>query len=280
VDAKLGSIVIPAYNEGAVIRRCLDELFTGLDPAEVEVVVACNGCTDDTAQQARDAGYAITVLDIPEPGKVGAIRAAERTLSALPRLYLDADVVMTGDTVRQVLAAVDTDEPRAARPEVRYDTSQSSWAVRRYYEARRALPGVMSDLCAAGSYAFSSEARARFDEFPELTADDLFAARVVAPHEIVVVDTEPVVVHTPRRARPLLRILKRVYRGNRELAEKMPDLARDTTASTSRDLFRLLAQPRHTIDAMVYGWFVVTARLLLRFERGSTRWERDDSSRG
>src|SRR5262245_54217531 len=103
-EPKLGSIVIPAYNEGAVIRRCLDQLFTGLDPDEVEVVVACNGCTDDTVAQARDAGYAITVLDLPEPGKVGAIRAAERVVTALPRLFLDADVVMSGDTVRRVLA--------------------------------------------------------------------------------------------------------------------------------------------------------------------------------
>jgi glycosyltransferase involved in cell wall biosynthesis len=279
VTAKLGSIVIPAYNEGAVIRRCLDELFTGLDPAEVEVVVACNGCTDDTVEQARGAGYPITVLDLPEPGKVGAIRAGERAVSALPRLYLDADVVMTGDTVRQVLAAVDTDGAVGARPAVRYETAQSSWPVRAYYGARTELPGVMSDLCAAGSYAFSAAARARFDEFPDVTADDLFAARVVTPEEIVVVDTEPVVVHAPRSTRPLLRILKRVYRGNRELAEKMPDLARDTTASTSRDLLRLLRQPRHTVDAAVYGWFVVTARLLLRFERGPARWERDDSSR-
>jgi glycosyltransferase involved in cell wall biosynthesis len=279
MTVKLGSIVIPAYNEGAVIRRCLDELFTGLDPSEVEVAVVCNGCTDDTAQQARDAGYPVTVLDLPEPGKVGAIRAGEQAVSALPRLFLDADVEMTGVTVRQVLAAVDTARPLAARPEVRYETSKSSWPVRRYYAARRELPGVMADLCAAGSYAFSAGARARFDEFPDLTADDLFAARVVAPHEIVVVDTEPVVVHTPRSARPLLRILKRVYRGNKELATKLPDLARDTTSSTSRELLRLVVRPRHTIDALVYGWFVVTARVMLRVERGDTRWERDDSSR-
>jgi glycosyltransferase involved in cell wall biosynthesis len=276
---KLGSIVIPAYNEGAVIRRCLDELFTGLDPAEVEVTVACNGCTDDTVQQARDAGYPVTVLDLPEPGKAGAIRAGERTVSALPRLFLDADVEITGKTVRQVLAAVDTDLPLAARPEVRYDSSHSSWPVRRYYAARRELPSVMADLCATGSYAFSRKARARFDEFPDITADDLFAARVVTSDEIVVVDTEPVVVHTPRSTKPLLRILKRVYRGNRELAAKLPDLARDTTTATSRDLLKLAVRPRHTVDALVYAWFVLTARTMLRFERRPTRWERDESSR-
>jgi glycosyltransferase involved in cell wall biosynthesis len=279
MTAKLGSIVIPAYNEGAVIRRCLDELFVGLDPAEVEVAVVCNGCRDDTAQQARDAGYTITVLDLAEPGKAGAIRAGERAVSTMPRLYLDADVEITGDTVRQILEAVDTELPRAARPVVRYDTSKSSWPVRRYYAARTKLPTIMGDLCAAGTYAFSRSARERFDEFPDLTADDLFAARVVAPDEIVVVETEPVVVHAPRRSGPLLRILKRVYRGNRELSAKRPDLARNTTGSNTRELARLIVQPRHTADALVYAAFVVTARVLLLFERDPARWERDDSSR-
>jgi glycosyltransferase involved in cell wall biosynthesis len=277
--SKLGSIVIPAYNEGSVIRRCLDELFVGLDPGEVEVAVVCNGCTDDTAAQARDAGYPITVLDLPEPGKVGALRAGERAVTAMPRLFLDADVEISGETVRRVLDAVDTDLPRAARPAVRYETSRSTWPVRRYYAARIALPGVMADLCAAGSYAFSGAARQRFDEFPDLIGDDLFAARMVAPHEIVVVDTEPVVVHAPRGTRPLLRILKRVYRGNQELARKRPDLARDTTSGTTRDLLRLIVRPRHTVEALVYAWFVVTARAMVRLERDAARWERDDSSR-
>jgi glycosyltransferase involved in cell wall biosynthesis len=279
MTAKLGSIVIPAYNEGSVIRRCLDELFRGLDPADVEVAVVCNGCTDDTAAQARAAGYPITVIDLAEPGKVGALRAGERAVSAMPRLFLDADVEMPGETARQVLEMVDTDVPRAARPAVRYDTTRSTWAVRRYYAARTELPGVMSDLCAAGSYAFSPAVRARFDEFPELVADDLFAARIVTPDEIVVVDTDPVVVHAPRDTSSLLRILKRVYRGNRELARVRPDLARVTTTSTGRELLRLFARPRHVLDAAVYACFVVTARVLLRFERGTTRWERDETSR-
>jgi hypothetical protein len=59
----------------------------------------------------------------------------------------------------------------------------------------------------------------------------------------------------------------------------MPELARPTTTSTTRDLLKLVVRPRHTVDAFVYAWFVLTARLMLRFERGPARWERDDSSR-
>lgn len=168
----------------------------------------------------------------------------------------------------------------AARPPMRYDTSRSSWLVRRYYAARRALPGVMSELCAAGIYGFSAAARERFDVFPDITADDLFAARIVAPHEVEVIGDEPVVVHAPRTGRALLRILKRVYRGNTELAVVRPDLARPTTADTGRDLLRLLTRPRHTIDAVVYAGFVLVARAMVRLDRSPVRWERDDTSRG
>ncbi|HEX7096130.1 MAG TPA: glycosyltransferase family 2 protein [Acidimicrobiales bacterium] len=274
----LGSVVIPAYNEGAVIRRCLDRVFTGLHPHEVEVVVACNGCTDDTVLQAKESGYPITILDLPEPNKAGALRAAERAVTALPRVYLDADVEVTGDTLRTVLSAL-AEGAVAARPPLRYDTSRSTWLVRRYYAARAALPGVMSELCSAGVYGFSETARARFDEFADITADDLFAARIVAPDEVVVVDSPPVIVHTPRDSRSLIRILKRVYRGNEQLAAARPDLARSTTAGTLRDLLALARRPHHTLDAIVYALFVIAARVLGRVDRAPVRWERDDSSR-
>jgi glycosyltransferase involved in cell wall biosynthesis len=274
----LGSIVIPAYNEGRVIRRCLDRIFTGLGPDEVEVVVACNGCVDDTVDEATAAGYPVKVLDLPEPGKIGALRAGERAVSALPRIYLDADVEVTGATLRAVFHAA-ANGAVAARPPVRYATQNSSWLVRRYYAARQTLPGITHDLCAGGIYAFSSTARARFDEFPDVTSDDLFAARIVAPDEIVLVDADPVIVHVPRNSASLLHILKRVYRGNNEFAGAHPDLARSTTAGTKRDLVELAKDPRHTVDAIVYCAFAVTARIALRFARKPVRWERDDSSR-
>jgi glycosyltransferase involved in cell wall biosynthesis len=278
MSSYLGSIVIPAYNEGSVIRRCLDSIFTGLDPQEVEVVVACNGCVDDTVDQAVSAGYPIKVIDLPEPGKIGALRAGERAVSALPRVYLDADVEVTGETLRAVIHATATGAV-AARPPVRFASERSTWLVRRYYAARRALPGLMHDLCAGGIFALSSTARERFDEFPDVTSDDLFAARIVAADEIVVVDTDPVVVHVPRNSGSLLHILKRVYRGNEEFAAAHPELARPTTAATKRDLVQLAKNPRHTVDALVFAGFAVTARAALRFGRKPVRWERDESSR-
>ena len=86
-------------------------------------------------------------------------------------------------------------------------------------------------------------------------------------------------MHVPRDSRSLLHILKRVYRGNEEFADADPDLARSTTARTKRDLVQLAKNPRQTVDAIVFGGFAVTARVVLRFARKPVRWERDDSSR-
>ena len=51
-DPLAASIVIPAHDEEAVIGRLLDSLAGGLDGARLDVVVACNGCTDRTAEIA------------------------------------------------------------------------------------------------------------------------------------------------------------------------------------------------------------------------------------
>lgn len=47
----MASVIVPAHNEASVIRRCLDSLNgqAGLDT----LIVACNGCTDNTAEIVR-----------------------------------------------------------------------------------------------------------------------------------------------------------------------------------------------------------------------------------
>ena len=101
----LGSVVIPAHNEDAVIERCLDALFTGIAAEELDVIVVCNGCTDDTAERARQLPYPVRVLELERAHKPAALRAGDAAALVLPRLYLDADVVLPGESARRVLDA-------------------------------------------------------------------------------------------------------------------------------------------------------------------------------
>ena len=270
------SVIIPARNEAVSISRTLRSLFRGIDSDDLEVIVACDGCTDATADVVRGLGLGVRVIEIPPTGKSGALRAAEALTSTLTRIYLDADVEVTGSTGMRVAEALNAGA-MAARPPVRFCTEGASWLVRRYYAARRRIPSVVSDLCGAGIYGLSARARARFGDFPDVTADDLFAARIVQSEEVTIVPCEPVVVTTPRTARALLRILARTYRGNREIRGSWPQLDRRPTSWAVSGLLRQLRNLSAWVDVGVYLGFSLLGRLAATFSSGD--WERDETSR-
>jgi glycosyltransferase involved in cell wall biosynthesis len=276
----LGSVIIPAHDESAGIGRCLDALFTGVAPGELDVVVVCNGCGDDTAAVARSSCHPIRVVELAAASKPAALRRGEELALALPRIYLDADVVLQGSAARAVLERL-RNGAVAARPPIRYDSSGSSAPVRSYYRARARLPALLGSLWGAGAYGLSEAARSRFEAFPDVVADDLWVDRQFASDEIEIVDCSPVVVAVPRRTRDLLRVLRRTYRGKAEAGGVDPhDRGRRTTRFTLHQLRRLAAAgPSAALDAATYATFALGARLALAAPLARYRWERDDSSR-
>src|SRR5215208_8237087 len=163
----LGSVVIPAHDESASIRRCLDALFTGVAPGELDVVVVCNGCADDTAARTRSSGHPVRVVELEAASKPAALRAGDEAARALPRIYLDADVVLHGSAARAVLERL-RGGAVAARPPVRYVSGASSAPVRSYYRARSQVPALLGSLWGAGVYGLSEAGRRRFDAFPDV----------------------------------------------------------------------------------------------------------------
>jgi hypothetical protein len=244
------------------------------------VVVVCNGCADDTAALARSSGHPVRVIELETASKPAALRVGDEVAHALPRIYLDADVVLHGSAARLVLERLGAGAV-AARPPIRYATGASSAPVRSYYRARSQVPALLGSLWGAGVYGLSEAGRSRFDVFPDIVADDLWVDRQFTPGEIEIVECAPVVVAAPRRARDLLRVLRRTYRGKAETAGVDPhDRGRRTTFSTLQQLRRLAAgSPYAALDAAIYAAFAVTARLALAAPLTSPRWERDNSSR-
>jgi len=276
----IGSVLIPAHNEAAVIGRCLKSLLAEIEPGELEVVVVCNGCHDATAQVARSFGPAVTVIELEIASKTAALRTGERHLQVFPRLYLDADVVLSGRTARRILHQLTNQASLVARPPFRYDTSRSSALIRRYYRARIRIPAVMNSIWGAGVYGLSAAGRARFGEYPDIVAEDLFVDQQFKPGELEIVGDEPVVVVAPAELRDLLRVMRRAYRGAAEnrRRELVVDANR-TTTSTIVDILRLAAsRPTQLLDTITYVLIAVLARLYVAFGP-ETRWERDESSR-
>lgn len=272
-SAAPGSIVVPAHNEEAALARTLGRLVP-LAVEGTEVVVVANGCTDRSVAVAgrfRD----IRVLDLPAPGKTGALNAADAALTQWPRLYLDADIEISPRAVRDVFAVLSQDDaPLAARPPVRMDSSGASWVVRRYQAARSRLPTGAHALWGAGTYALSERGHARLGSFPHVVADDLFVDAVFARHEVAVVTTDPVVVRAPRTLTALLAVTRRSALGNAELRNAG---VADTSRSTALALARSVRGPLSLLDAVVYAAVVLVARQ--RAARPGPAWDRDDSTR-
>ena len=175
------SVVIPAFNEGAVIGRNLEKMVGGAAPGELEVVVVCNGCTDNTADVARSFPL-VNVIETSVPSKTNALNLGDRAVSGFPRFYVDADVMISLESLRVVARVLGTGQYLAAAPRMEADVSKSNWFVRAFQRVWMQLPYCRQGLIAQ-AYGISEEGRRRFGEFPSITADDAFVRLHFAPDE-------------------------------------------------------------------------------------------------
>lgn len=282
-----GAIIIPAHNEAAVIARTLRPLAALAASGAVEVIVACNGCTDSTAAIAASFP-GVTVLSFKEPSKTAALNAADVACTRWPRLYLDADIEVTPDAVADVFRHLGKPGALAARPAFRYETSGADRLVQAYYRARLRIPAMSEHLWGAGAYAVSLAGHARFGHFPAATADDAYVDSLFKPSEKAVLPTRPVVVRVPLHTRELYRTLRRIYRGNQQLAlntasgDAMP--AAPGPAATGETglgkLLRSVTGPAALVDAGIYASLALAGKATR--SRSLTMgggWDRDESSR-
>ena len=107
----LVSVVIPAYNAGAVLA---DTITSALDQtyAPIEVVVVNDGSTDDTAAVAASFGDRITYVEQANAGPAAARNAALRVARGELAALLDADDLWMPTRIERCV------EILQARPEV------------------------------------------------------------------------------------------------------------------------------------------------------------------
>ena len=100
----LVSVIVPAYAEESVIAARVANLRE-LDypPDELEVIVACDGSPDATAERARQAG-ADVVLELPRGGKIRAQDAGVEHARGEIVAFSDANVTWERDALRRLVA--------------------------------------------------------------------------------------------------------------------------------------------------------------------------------
>ncbi|QPF86547.1 glycosyltransferase [Bradyrhizobium genosp. L] len=273
------SIIIPAHNEAAVIGRSLETLLAGTAPGELEIAVVCNACSDDTVDIARR--FPVRVLETDVPGKANALNLGDAVVRAFPRIYLDADVIITADTARSLAGSLAKGEVLAVAPTPRIDVDGCSIPVRAYYMIRSRLPSSRQGIGGSGVYALSSAGRSRFAKFPAITADDAFVRLQFSPGERATLPTVTSTVYAPRTLKSLTAIRTRVYYGTDELARRFPAMMANADASNNRALMRLLKRPTMWPAIAIYFGVNAAARCLAkaRAYRKSPKWTHDQSSR-
>ncbi len=277
------SIVIPAYNEGSVIERCLSSVLEGAAAGELEIAVVCNGCTDDTAERARRFGDRVLVVETPVGSKIGALNLGDDHVTSFPRFYLDADVRLDAAAIREVAALLGDDSPivvAAPRAVVAYEDRPA--LVRAFYRVWTSLPYFNEDMIGAGVYAFSRRGRERFGRFPDIIADDELARLIAAPHERRAARGATFTIYPPRTLRGVLAINTRARAGMYELREKLPETRGHGNTSPGRTLRTIARTPRLWPSAPVYLGVMAAASVLARRKlrlRREKQWERDETSR-
>ena len=279
-DAFVASVIIPAHNEGRVLGRTLRTLLND-GGGDFDVVVVCNGCTDDTADVARAASPLIRVVELPEPSKAAAMRAGNRASDVFPRIHMDADVELTGADVRALARAVARPGILAAAPERCMQRDGVGRSVRWYYDVWEALPQVRSGLFGRGVVVVTRSGQARLDAQPQLLCDDFVASEAFEAHERVVTPEARVVIRPPKKMRDLVKRRARVATGTIQADEH--GIRRLGSKTTPRSLGRLLRKEPRLIPRLpvFLGVTLVARRRAAKAVavRDFTTWERDESSR-
>ena len=274
------SVVVPAHNENSVIARTLSTWMNDLSSHDISVVVVCNGCTDDTANVARRFGPMARVIETPVAGKTHALNLGDQASSSFPRIYVDADVVISVDFLRTLASRLERGDVLAVAPTPEIDRKACPWLVRKYFDVRSKLPSSREGIGGSGVYALSEAGRRRFDEFPQVIADDTYVRLQFKPQERETMTTVKSTVFPPRTIRQLIAVRTRAHAGTGEIARQFPELSVNRGETNNRALLELFKVPPLWPALLIYCLVNILARA--RAAVHSTQasvWLRDDTSR-
>ena len=275
------AIIIPAHNEAAVIEQTLKGLLRQVSEGD-EVIVVCNGCSDDTAGVARRVASRVTVLETNVPSKTNALNLGDRRARSFPRVYQDADVVLGEGALAEIVRVLESGRWLAVSPDPVMNLDGASWAVRAYYDIWLSLPYCRNGMIGAGAYAMSVAGRARFADFPAVIADDGYVRAMFKEAERSKVEGAHSTVRAPASLAWLVKIKTRSRLGGMELAVKFPGLLSNEVKDYSGALQGMLANPLKWPKVLVYLYVSLVSRILARRrlkDLSGYRWEKDLSSR-
>jgi hypothetical protein len=157
------SLIVAAHDEQQVIAaKVADALALDYPRERLQLIVACDGCDDDTARRAREAG-ADLVLELPRAGKIRAQDAAVQHASGEIVAFSDANSQWQPDALSELVGAFDTPRVGYACGQVRFvqdavgaDASNQEGVYWRYELALRALESRLSSITAGNGAIYAT----------------------------------------------------------------------------------------------------------------------------
>jgi biofilm PGA synthesis N-glycosyltransferase PgaC len=136
-------LIIPAHNEADVIAAKLESVLAcGYPRAKLHIIVACDGCSDDTVKAAQSAG-ADVVLDLPRGGKAAAINAAVARGNSSVLAFSDANALLLPGALGHLVEPFADERVGAVAGEQRISRDVGAegpyWRYESYLKRREAL---------------------------------------------------------------------------------------------------------------------------------------------
>jgi cellulose synthase/poly-beta-1,6-N-acetylglucosamine synthase-like glycosyltransferase len=154
------SLVVAAHDEEAVIAGKVENALALDYPRErLELIVACDGCSDATAQRAREAGAEI-VLELPRGGKIRAQDTAVQRAKGTIVAFSDANSFWEPDAARVLVRAFADPHVGYACGQVRFVRSagegNQEGVYWRYELQVRALESRLSSITAGNGAIYAT----------------------------------------------------------------------------------------------------------------------------
>lgn len=270
------SIIIPAHNEAEHIDVCLQSVLASTGPKVAQVIVVANGCDDETVLRAQrfegiaaSRGWHVDVLDMPAIGKAGALNQGDHVAKFPMRVYLDADVTVDRDLIRQICIALNSSEPRYASGKMRLAPAES-WATRAYARIYSQVPFVTDGVPGAGLFAVNMAGRHNWVLFPKIIADDTYVRLSFPPEQRIGVPAGydwPLV----EGFGALVKVRRRQNAGVAEVAAKYPYLLENDDKHSLSFGHTLRMALRDPMGMLVYSAVSVIVKLT---PQKDDSWER------
>ncbi|HEX5224851.1 MAG TPA: glycosyltransferase [Solirubrobacteraceae bacterium] len=222
------SLIVAAHDEEQVIAaKVANALALDYPREKLQLIVACDGCTDATAARARAAG-ADLVLELPRGGKIRAQDAAVQSARGELVAFSDANALWEQGAARALAAAFSDPVVGYACGQVRFvqaaagtEASNQEGVYWRYELAVRALESQLSSITAGNGAIYAT----RRDGY--IVVDPIMGHDLSLPFNIVKHGLRAVYVPTARASEKMVpSLLGEFQRKRRMMSHTWPIVLR------------------------------------------------------